>query len=337
MTTQLPGEARRPPIPFSGDTETVVGRSMTNAPVTWREAAGDAYALIQGMRDGIVATGELVKAGGVEGAPTWGWQYSPLGQIPGLAYKGVEIAPLGHLARFPSRNVAAIHSGFRAMNYSMEINALAYRQAAEEGLTGTALATRTAELRQNPPEEMMDAARGRATDLTLMGQGGKITQALQRLTNTTVNVPGLGETAVLKFVDPFVHIAGNIMNQALLQRTPIGLLSTEIRADLAGKNGNIAQDTAMAKMLVGTALAVTFGGLAAQGLISGSGPADPKTAAMWRLAGNQTYSVRIGDMWYGVHRLGPMGLLMGVAADLYDLAHQIGNAGDAAGVAGHDH
>lgn len=77
-------------------------------------------------------------------------------------------------------------------------------------------------------------------------------------------------------------------------------------------------------MLVGTAMAVAFGGLAAQGLASGSGPADPNKAAMWRLAGNQAHSVRIGDIWYAVNRLGPMGMLLSVSADLYDVAHQIG-------------
>jgi hypothetical protein len=325
-TTQLPGEAARPLMPFQGDTDLTVGRGMTNAPVTWHEAASDAYALVQGMRDGIVAASELVRAGGVEGAPIWGWQYSPLGQIPGLAYKGVEVAPLGHIARLPSRNVAAIHSAFRAMNYSMEINALAYRAAADEGLTGTALAARAAALRQNPPEEMMDAARGRATDLTLMGQSAVWVKKLSGLLNHEFQVPGLGPTALLKFVDPFVHIAANIMDQSLVKRTPLGLLSPELMKDLTGKNGGIAQDTAMARMLVGTAMSVAFGGLAAQGLISGSGPADPRKAAMWRLAGNQTYSVRVGDMWYGVHRLGVMGMLMGVSADLYDLGHQIGDA-----------
>ena len=323
-TTQLPGEAARPLMPFQGDTSLTMSRGMTNKHVTWQEALGDLHGLFQGMRDGLVATGELVKAGGVEGAPTWGTVNSPLGAIPGIAYKGVEVLPLGHMARLPSRSVAAIHSSFRMMNYSMEINALAFRQAADEGLAGEAFAARVADLRQNPDEGMMETARGQATDLTLMSQGGKLTQALGNFFNKSYDIPLLGETPIFKFVDPFVHIAGNIMNQSLLQRTPIGLLSREIRADLAGKNGNVAQDTTMAKMLVGTAIAVTFGGLAAQGLASGSGPPDPNKAAMWRLAGNQPHSVRIGDMWYAVNRLGPMGLLLSVAADMYDVAHMMG-------------
>jgi hypothetical protein len=326
-TTLLPGETARAAMPFQGDSALAVSKGQTNAPVSWREVKADAYSLMQGMRDGLVASGELVKAGGVQGAPTVGLQYTPGHQIPDIAYKGVNVLPLGALARLPSRNVAAIHSTFRSLNYSMEINALAYRQAAEEGLTGTALNARVADLRQNPSEAMMDQARAKATDMTLMGQGGAFVQALSKLTNVEV-----GGFPILKFVDPFVHIAANIMDQTLVQRTPLGWLSSEVRADLMGKNGgknggkkdNIAQDTAAAKMLVGTALSAMFCGLASQGLISGSGPADPNKSAMWRLAGNQAHSVRVGDIWYDVHKIGPMGMLLSVAADMYDVAHQVG-------------
>jgi hypothetical protein len=88
-----------------------------------------------------------------------------------------------------------------------------------------------------------------------------------------------------------------------------------------GHNGNVAQDMAQARMLVGTALAMTFGGLAAQGMMTGSGPTNSDKNAMWRQAGNQAHSIRIGDIFYDVHRLGPLGMLSGIAADMYDVAH----------------
>ena len=344
-TTLLPGETARPYPSLQGDTELTIARNMTNAPVTWGELKGNVYATIQGMRDGLVAAGELVAAGGDPGAPGFAWVHTPGMQIPNALVRGINI-PLGDLARLPSRNVAAIHSTFRALNYSMEINRLAYRQTAGERdtaqtagnpMSDTDFAARVADLRQNPTEEMMAQARGVATDLTLMGEAGAWVRKLSAWVGAPVNLPFLGETPIMKFVDPFIHIAVNIMNQSLVQRTPLGLfLSTQIREDLmgrtgispadyaAGKRNTIASDTAAAKMLVGTAIATAFGGLAASGLMSGSGPADPNKAAMWRLAGNQAHSVRIGDFWYDLHRLGPMGMLASVAADMYDVAHQIG-------------
>ncbi len=204
-------------------------------------------------------------------------------------------------------------------------------------MTPTGFAARVADLRQNPTEEMMALARGKATDLTLMGQGSAWVNKLSTLFNHEFNVPGLGPTQFLKFIDPFIHIATNVMNQSLVKRTPLGLLSPEIRADLMGRNGNVAQDTAMARMLAGTALAITAGGLAAQGLISGSGPDDPDKRAVWIADGNQPHSVRIGDIWYDMHRLGPMGMLASVSADLYEVSHKISTeeAGAIAGAIQH--
>ena len=48
---------------------------------------------------------------------------------------------------------------------------------------------------------------------------------------------------------------------------------------------------------------------------------------MWRLAGNQAHSVRIGDTWYDMHRLGPLGMLMSVSADLAEIG-QYASDGD---------
>lgn len=316
VTTTLPGEDARPQIPFSGDNQLVAGRSIENTPVSWHDVGSQAFGMIRGMRDALVANGALLAAGGIDGAPLIGAKYSPLGYIPDVAIRGVNVLPVGTLARAPSRAIAAIHSFYRTLNFSMEKAAIAYRTASEEGLTGNDFAARVADIRSNPSQDVMERSAGAANQLTLMSKGGEFTQAMSRLTNTEIfGFP------ILKFIDPFVHIASNVIDQSLIQRTPLGWLAPEVRADLLGKNGNVAQDMAMARMAVGTVLSITFGGLAAQGLASGSGPADPKQAAMWRLAGNQAHSVRVGDIWYDVHRLGPLGMLMGVAADMYDVSH----------------
>ena len=327
VTTALPGEREATLLPLQPGTD-FAEPALMNEAATFADAAQSAWSILRGAKDGFLAGGELAKAAGIE-TPTFGLRYSHLGAIPDVEIAGLNLLPLGTAARLPSRFIAAIHSFFRAVNYSMEKNALAYRTAANEGLTGTSFDARVGDLRQNPTEQMMEQARGVSTELTLMGQGGEFTRALSRLTNAPVfGLP------IFKFIDPFVHISSNIIQQAIIERTPVGLLSPELRADLSGKNGTIAQDTATARMLVGTAYAVAIGGLAAEGYISGSGPSDPKQAAIWRLAGNQAHSVRIGDIWYDAHRLGPLGMLMGVAADMYDVAHQA-SSGDLLAAASH--
>lgn len=334
LTTLLPGETARPVMPFQGDATLTVARNAAND-ATWRDAGASAFGIVRGIRDGFVSGASLLSAGGEKGAPLIGPAWSPLGQIPDLAIRGVPVLPVGSALRVPGRSVAAIHSFFRSLNYSMQKSAEAYRIATNEGLTGNAFADRVGQIWQNPDEAVMERARSEATELTLMGQGGQFVKALSQLTNATVTIPLIGELKPLKFIDPFVHIGANVINQSIVRRSPVGLLSKEIRADLMGENGNIAQDTAAARMLCGTALSVLFGTLAMEGYASGSGPSDPKEAAMWRLAGNQPHSIRIGDIWYDTHHLGPMGMLMGIASDLYEVADKAVNEGEYLEAAAH--
>jgi hypothetical protein len=283
------------------------------------EVQAQLYALMKGQRDGVRAAWKAAKTGlttELPGEGEAGAQASFLAQqTPRTAIPGV----VGQVVRLPSRGVATIHSYFRAIGYEQSIAQLAYRQALTEGLDDTAMSARVADLTANPPPEMMEAARAAATDQTLMNSGGPITQKVADLINTPI-VKGF---PLLKLIDPFVKIGSNVMSQALMERSPLGLLDQGIRENLMGKNGPIARDNQMARISVGSALGATVVGLAAQGMITGGGPTDPKQAAMWKLAGNQPYSVRIGNTWYAYHRLGPLAMVMGVAADMHDVGAEM--------------
>ncbi|MDE2439841.1 MAG: hypothetical protein KGP14_02360, partial [Betaproteobacteria bacterium] len=317
-TTLLPTEKPRDLIYQTG---TPAKQSYLQEGASYHDAIGAAFSLVRGIRDGVMAGARELEMGGEQGAPLIGPKYSTLGAIPDIAVKGVNVLPLGAAARLPGRFVASIHSFFRAANYSMEKAALAYRQASEEGLIGAQFDARVADLHMNPTEAMMEQARKEATDLTLMGRAGPLTERVSKFFNHELNLPFLGPTPLLKFINPFMHIGMNIINKSIVERTPVGLLHPQIRADLAGTNGNIAADRAAARMMAGTGLAVMFGSLAAEGYVSGSGPDDPKKRAMWLLAGNQPHSVRIGDTWYQMNRLGPMGMLASISADMYEVGH----------------
>jgi len=309
----LPGEQPKSQV-FQVGHENAPRPTIDQA-ATFHSVIGDAFAAVQGIQDAFIATGALIKAGGEAGAPLIGAKPSLTGAIPDIQVKGVTVLPIGTAARLPGRFLTTSDSFFRALNYSMELNARAYRMASEEGLTGTRFDARVAEIRSNPPEAMMREIVESAQQLSVMESGGKFLGALTHLSNVEI-----GGLPALKFVMPFVRVAGNILRQTVVERTALGLLSPEIRADLMGKNGTVAADTAAARILVGTTMAILMGGLAAQGYASGSGPTDRNEAAMWRLAGNQAHSVRIGDMWYGVERLGPTGMLMSIAADMYEVS-----------------
>ena len=310
-TTLLPGETPK------GAFALQYGGAL-NEGATYGDAMKAWYGIGRGLWDGALSAGQLAAAGGDPSAPFIASTASR-GYIPNLAVKGVPL-PVGEVLRAPGRMIATIHSFFRALNYSIEMNGLEFQRAWGEGQRGDALAQRVADLRLNRNPEDMESARGEATQATLMGEGGKFTKAVSSLLNSEFNLGPLGPTPILKFIDPFIHISSNIINQAIVQRTPLGILAPSIRADLMGKNGPIASDKAAARMLVGSALAMTFGMLAANGFVTGAGPQDRNKAAAWKLAGYQAHSVRINDTWYDLHRLGPLGMLLGMSADLYDLA-----------------
>ena len=301
LTTLLPNEEIAS-TQFGGKG---IPEQVGNEAVSWMQAGSDAFGAIKGLRDAFVASGDLAQTGA----------------IPDFAIGNLKI-PVGSIIRSPARAIAAIHSFFRTVNYSMDKASIAYRTATDEGLIGNAFDARVADIVQNPSEEIMSQERNTATNLTLMGEGGEFTKAISKLTNASVSLPILGQTKLLKFIDPFVHIGSNVIDQSILQRTPVGLLSSQIRADLSGANGVIARDFAASRMIVGTALAMTIGGLASEGLVSGSGPSDPKESAAWRmLGGNQPHSIKIGNVWYDTHRLGPLGMIVGIAADMHDVAN----------------
>jgi hypothetical protein len=342
----MPGQEGRAAVtPFNDAAGLVLGKQMTNEPVSWKETRDTLASSIRGIRDSITGTWALVKAGGESGAPNFEARPSPLGQIEDIYVKGIPVFPAGTMTRIPSRSIAAIHSFFTLGNFSTDKMGLAYRIADEEGLVGEARAARAGQIYVDPDgaapgHNVMERAREGATERTLMGAGGQFMKRLSALINTPI-----GGVRYLKFIDPFVHIAGNVINEAVIKRMPLGLLSPELRADLLGREipgsgtldaagkeipgtGKIdyaARDMARARMIVGSAMGITFAGLAAEGIITGSGPKDRNENTMWQMGVGPPHSVRIGDVFYDVHRMGPLGMLLSMSADMYEVAHLISN------------
>jgi hypothetical protein len=288
------------------------------------------YGLLKGQRDGFRAAYSSLKAGQtmplpgeVEAAKT---PYTQQKAIPNISMRGIPVLPLGSIVRAPGeRLVAPIHSYFRAIGYEQGIARHAYRQAASEGLSGDAFKNRVADLTAHPTPEMMEAARNEATQQTLMGKGGGLTRAVSTLANVRFDLPGLGPTRLLRFIDPFVHIASNIMEQAVLERGPLGLATRQMRANLSGANGAAAQASAGGRMAAGIALSTVAGGLALEGFITPSAPSDPHEAAMWRMVNGAPHSLKIGNLSYDLSRLGVLGFQMGIAADMFHGATQLQN------------
>jgi hypothetical protein len=324
---ELPSEQLQPELPYQPGSESAPAPKL-DLDATAADILPRAFGLTRGILDSMIASGKLVQAGGEAGAPLLGLKRSALGVIPDIQYRGATIAPVGTLARLPTRLLAAEDSFFRSVLYRTEIGAQAVRQAMAEGLTGGSRDARIADLYQNPTKDMMELAVREAAAGTFTARRSKFVNFLTQAANQNI-----GGVPILRFIIPFINTPANILEQTALHRTPLGLvLKGEVQNDLLGRNGDIAQDQAWGRLLVGTAYILGFGALAAQGLLNGSGPTDPSERAAWRMAGNQPNSVRIGDTWFDMRALGPLGLLASMSADSVDIA-KTASEGDVTAVA----
>ncbi len=312
----LPEQTETPTLPFVESAPDLFKGPVLDETATYREIIPEVYGVVKGAADAVITNGKLLAAGGVAGSPLVSLRDTATGVIPNLAIRGVEI-PVGDTVRLPLRNLSAHDSFFRAANYTIEKARTAYRTALEEGLQpGTSkFDRRVAQVSETFTPEQMTEAADVAHSLTFMGRRGPFTSALVRLANSRpFNMP------LPKFIVPFVSTPLAIIESAVVHRTPLAFLAPEVRADLMGTNGNIAQDMAVGRLLMGTVYGIAGAGLASMGLLSGSGPQNSNDAAAWRMAGNQAHSVRIGDMWYQINQLGPIGLWLSMVADGHDVA-----------------
>lgn len=215
---------------------------------------------------------------------------------------------VGKIYRLPTRALMTADEFFKMINYRMELQALAYRQAAMEGLTGDEAGARLAELIQKPTTEMRTRAMAHANAQTFTGEMGPVATAISGFTE---RVP------MAKIIVPFVRTPSSIFTYTF-ERTPfLAYARNQVRADI--KVGGVARDMALGKMAFGGMIAGMAATLAASGFITGGGPEDPDLKKMMRDNGWQPYSIRIGNTYYSYKRLDPAGMLIGMVADTVEI------------------
>lgn len=280
-----------------------IGRLHGGDKVQAGETAARVVGLIEGAKEGIVAAGHQIRHGEPMDVISKA-EMIERKAIPGKA---------GEVVRFPGRLLEAEDQFFKAINYRAEINALAVRMALKEGLKGQSLANRIAELRANPTKRMENLAHQAALYQTFQNKLGPIGRGIMNLREA---IP-LGWVIV-----PFIRTPANILKYAA-ERTPLGLAMKPVRDNLMGKNGNVARDTQMARLFLGTAVmtAVVAGVLA--GGITGGGPDDPDEQRMLRETGWQPYSIKVGDTYYSYQRMDPLALVVGLAADAVEISQHL--------------
>ena len=130
---------------------------------------------------------------------------------------------------------------------------------------------------------------------------------------------------LLKFIVPFARTPTNIVKFAG-ERTPFSLFSPKVRTELIGRNGFYASQRQQGKLIFGSSLMAWAGSLAAQGLLTGSGPDDPEEKASWYNTGEwQPNSLRLCKdcPWVSYSRIEPLGIILGIAANFQQIASKL--------------
>lgn len=285
------------------------------------ESVAQAYGIIYGIRDGWRLAARALKTGEPTD-PTMKYEarkYNAVSSenINNQLPKSMQFKADGHIAkgvdffgdwfvRLPTKLLGSEDEFFKTINYRMELHSLAYRTAKNEGLEGKAFANRVNELISNPTEEIHLGANNFARVNTFtneLGQTGKNTQNL------------INRVPAFKIIAPFVRTPTNIVKYVFNRLPPTPFTKT-MNADLAA--GGVRRDIAIARISLGSLTMGTMASFAMEGRLTGAGPnnADARRALM--LTGWQPYSIFHNGKYYSYKRTDPIGMFLGMAADVVD-------------------
>ncbi len=287
-----------------------VSQTIGNGDITFREANALAWGQVKGAKDGLKMFWKALKSGEPTGTLKVEIPHTPAISAEGLGLQGGmgrAVDFLGNVQRSGSRLLMATDEFFKAIAYRGEVHAQAFREATAEGLTGNDFAKKVVDLVDNPPEHIrMDAVKF-ADVQTFTNQLGDAGRKFQQF---AAGVPGM------RFITPFVRTPVNIMKYAF-HRTPIAPFVGHIRQEIAA--GGVRRDAALAKVSLGTMTMLAISDAVVSGQITGGGPSDKEIKTARTRQGIPDYGIKVGDTWYKYNRLDPLGLMIGMSADISEI------------------
>ena len=211
---------------------------------------------------------------------------------------------------FPSRVMGVETEAFRQLNESGEAQALAIRQAITEKFTpGTDdFNAKVLAIRNNPSEEMQAAITKAGDDGTFTGKLGSFGKIM-----SSVSKHDQGQ-----FILPFSTVPANLVTWSVKRMPLLANMLNDVQDDF--KAGGARRDIAIARQLIGAAVATAAYGAVKDGNLTGGGTymtpeeKNAKTAAGW-----QPYSLKVGGKFYSYNRFDPMARIAAVAADAAEI------------------
>jgi hypothetical protein len=236
--------------------------------------------------------------------------------IPGMA---------GRLARSPAAVQNAADEFFKNINYQATVRTMAYdaarlsgedpnvvlRRYLETAFESSGQAARNPETGEAVFQEALREAFGATfTDELLDGTVAKSVQTFAQ------------QHPLAKFFIPFVRTPANLISKGLDYTPGVNYLRPTKGGEMFRKNlshpdpmiRNQARGELAASALIGSIAAYAY----ANGSLTGSGPAEPKTRKAWLDAGNKPYTLKIGNDLVDITRIDPIAMPFMVMADLFE-------------------
>ncbi len=270
-----------------------IGKSHSGDKVLLSELGPRFYGMVRGGAEGLSAAREAFAIGEAGGKVD--------------AIRPAIGGTAGRIISIPTRALNAEDVFFKSMARRSELAGLAVRKARSEGLKGEALQSRIDEILANPTDAMIQASNDAALYKTFQRPLGPAGQKLA----TAIEAWGWPKLFI-----PFIRTPTNLIKYAA-EHSPAAPLLKEVRNDFLA--GGARRDLAIARMTMGTGIAASIAGLAANGHITGGGPADPSAKRALEANGWQPYSFKIGDTYISYRRLDPWATVIGMAADSVEL------------------
>ena len=141
-----------------------------------------------------------------------------------------------------------------------------------------------------------------------------IATGLGKLSKGTLGTASLQQSAL-----PFTKTPGNLVERAI-EYSPFGVLKNAVQTGHEKRAGTFNQQrfvTETSRNVVGSAIFALAGSLVASGMLRGALPDDKDEAEALKNAGEQAYSIRIGDKNYSYSWIPVIGPALAGAADFY--------------------
>ncbi|RYH70503.1 MAG: hypothetical protein EON54_01330 [Alcaligenaceae bacterium] len=209
---------------------------------------------------------------------------------------------------------------------------LAKADGINKGLKGGDLTKYMDDIASNPPEHIAQKAADEANRATLNFDtiGSKAIRGIHQGIDNFKGSSDAGKMTAHAIVDvlaPFVRVPTAFLARTI-DYTPLGIGKTAFTQIAKKQFDQRAFSKAVGESATGTGVIAMGVALANSDLLSGEYPSDPTESQRWKAERITPNSVKLGDTWYSLNYMGPLGMLL-AAGKNYDEALKNGGNGEA--------